>query len=120
MMIASNRSTDLNDTTNQTQFHQSLILGLMHLHHIITTEKTHLTISQNLTLLPLIYTINNLLPNTNWSYVWESSSQTLIEAKTLQTSPELWMLLSIGVMASIGLLALVFIIIRLYYRNKER
>ena len=120
MMIASNRSTYLNDTMNQTQFHQSLILGLMHLQNNITTEKTHLTISQNLTLLPLIYTINNILPNDNWSYIWESSTQTLIEAKTLQTSPELWMLLSIGVMASIGLLALVFIIIRLSYRNKEQ
>jgi hypothetical protein len=119
MMISFNQSTQMNDTWNQTRFHQSLILGLMHLKNVILNEKTNLSIQQNLTLLPIIYELNRFLPNTNWSYVWEPETQTLIEAKTLQTSPELWMVLGIGVMASIGLLSLVFIIIRLYYRNKQ-
>ena len=120
MMTASKLLTNLTDTKNQTQFHQSLILGLIYLKNMVTTEKTDFNIKHNLTLLPIIYTINNYLSDNNWSYVWEPSTQTLIEAKTLQTSPELWMLLSIGVMASIGLLSLVFIIIRLYYKNKRK
>lgn len=119
MMYAVNRSDNLNDTKNQTHFHQSLILGLMHLKNIMLNEKTNLSIKQNLTLLPILYELNSVLPNTNYSYVWEPETQTLIEAKTLQTSNELWMVLAIGVMASIGLLSLVFIIIRLYYRNKK-
>ncbi len=119
MIHAVNQSDILNDTKNQTQFHQSLILSLMHLKNIMLNEKTNLNIQQNLTLLPILYELNSLLPNTNYSYVWEPETQTLIEAKTLQTSPELWMVLAIGVMASIGLLSLVFIIIRLYYRNKQ-
>lgn len=120
MMTASKLLTNLTDTKNQTQFHQSLILGLIYLKNMVTTENIPFSIQHNLTLLPLIYTINNYLSDTNYSYVWEPSTQTLIEAKTLQTSPELWMLLSIGVMASIGLLSLVFIIIRLYYKNKRK
>lgn len=104
---------------NDTLFKQSLILGLIHLKNTISANTSViLTTQQHLVLLPVIHEVLTMLPSTNWTYLWDSSNQLLLEGRSLETSPTLWTALTIGVMGSIGLLSLVFIIIRLYYKNK--
>lgn len=121
MMIQYNHSQAQLDPVNKTWSYESLILGLIHLkNQVITSNSTLLSDHQQVVLLPIITDIINMFPQDNWSYVWDSSTQTLIEGKTLETSPALWTALTIGVMGSIGLLALVFLIINLYRRYKKQ
>lgn len=119
MMHAYNLSKKMNDTSLQNHFYQSLILGLIHIKNRVLDNDTNLTIPQHLTLLLTIDQAITILPETNWSYLWEPSTQTLISEKTLETSDTVWLALTIGVVFSIGLLFIVFILIKLYYKHKK-
>ena len=120
MNNAYNFSITLDQKENETLFKQSLILGLIYLkNQILQNDTRSLSAQQHLTLLPVIQKALRNLPSENWTYLWDSSNQLLLEGRELETSSTVWTALSIGVMGSIGLLALVFIIIQLYYKNKK-
>ncbi len=119
MMHAYNLSKTTNDTSLQNRFYQSLILGLIHLKNRVLDNASDLSIQHHLTLLLTIDQAITILPETNWSYLWEPSTQTLISEKTLETSDTVWLALTIGVVFSIGLLFIVFILIKLYYKHKK-
>jgi hypothetical protein len=118
MMIAYNQSKTQPNQTKNDLFHQSFILGLINIKNTYNNTP-NITINHRLLLLPLLHQARTILPNENWTYLWNSDTQQLIKAKSLETSPTVWTALTIGVMGSIGLLALVFIIINLYYKNKR-
>lgn len=118
MITSYNQSQTQNDTINQSDFHQSIILNLIYLKNTLV-NMNNLTPQQHLIFLPIIHQTNTVLSSDSWTYLWDSSTQTLIEGKELETSNTLWTALTIGVMGSIGLLSLVFIIIRLYYKNQN-
>jgi hypothetical protein len=119
MIHAYNLSKTTNDTHLQNRFHQSVILNLIHLKNTVLPNTTNLSIHHHLTLLLLIDQAINVSPETNWSYLWESSTQTLITEKTLETSDTVWLALTIGVVFSICLLFIVFVLIKLYSKYKK-
>lgn len=120
MSISYNLSKTLDQKNDESIFRQSLILGLIYLKNtILGNQSQSFTTEQNLSLILLLKQALSELPQTNWTYLWDSSNQQLIEGRSLETSPTVWTALTIGVMGSICLLALVFIIVQLYYKNKR-
>ena len=120
MRISYNLSKTLDQRDNESSFRQSLILGLIYLKNTILGNQSQiLTSEQNLSLILLLKHALSELPQTNWTYLWDGSNQQLIEGRSLETSATVWTALTIGVMGSICLLALVFIIVQLYYKNKR-
>lgn len=120
MNHAYNLSKTTADTKNTSRFKESLILGLIHIKNERTNDHHEpLTPQEHLHLLVTLDNVLSVLPQTNWTFLWDANSNQLLEGRTLETSSTLWTVLTIGVMGSIGLLALVFIIISLYYKNKR-
>lgn len=120
MSLAYHLSNTLDQKNDESIFRQSYVLGLIYLKNTILEHQTQLlTIEQNLSVLLITKNALNELPQTNWTYLWDSSNQQLLEGRSLETSPTLWTVLIIGVMGSICLLALVFILVQLYYKNKR-
>lgn len=120
MNQAYNLSKTTADTKNTSRFKESLILGLIYIKNERTNDNHKpLTPQEHLFLLLTLDNVLSVLPQTNWTFLWDANSNQLLEGRTLETSSTLWTVLTIGVMGSIGLLALVFIIISLYYKNKR-
>ena len=120
MNQAYNLSKTTADTKNTSRFKESLILGLIYIKNERTNDHHKpLTPQEHLFLLLTLDNVLSVLPQTNWTFLWDANSNQLLEGRTLETSSTLWTVLTIGVMGSIGLLALVFIIISLYYKNKR-
>lgn len=112
-------SKTTNDTMNQTCFHQSLILNFLYLKNTVLENSTLLSSQQHLTMLLVINQVFTVLPETEWSYLFEPSTQTLFLEKTLETTEAVWLALTIGVMFSIVFLFIVFVLIKGYYKLKK-
>lgn len=120
MSQAYNLSKTMDDSQNTTAFKESLILGLIYLKNIRKADWTDTpSPSEHLLLLSILHKTLSVLPDEPWTFLWDSDKGQLLEGRALEPSPTLWTALTIGVMGSIGLLALVFIIIGLYYKNKR-
>ena len=120
IMSAYSVSKNIEIDENGSNLKQSVILGLIYLKNNLAENTTmSLETMDQLKLILVLNQAQNLLEEDNYTYLWDASNQLLIEGRSLETSPTLWMLLTIGVMGSIGLLALLYIVIQLYYKNKQ-
>lgn len=118
--LAYHLSNTLDQKNDESMFRQSYVLGLIYLKNsILENQIQPLTTEQNLSVLLVLKNALSELPQTNWTYLWDGSNQQLLEGRSLETSPTLWTVLIIGVMGSICLLALVFILVQLYYKNNR-